>query len=719
VTKKRSKKALVFPSVEDIMGIDLTIEERQTLFKQAAETRRLEGQTALESLERIVKTNIGTTLLAAANFHVILQNQNKPGDYEDPDSFGQWHIEILQAIVCANADQHTFESHSGEFLDSMEAGFRALVDVHVILQGLGLSDSLMKQMDLAPRERRRDFILSNSWLYASVQRNFAWPEDLDEVYSALFSKHDEYAQNGARISQTYSLLGKVASYQADRISIAATRLNAELSELDWDLIAQSFKRNDKIAGMIESLFADYCSSYLVHDRDIRGLLAFSDDLINVPDLFNSLSLNTEPLSFKKIEHLLGENPVHTRPYLLIKDQVWACFTPGTLHTYRHEHALSTMVSEKERQTFYDARTDYLEAAVAELLQAKLQDASVFRNIEILDPHEPRQVMGESDLVMTRHHLILIAESKSAALTKPARRGADNRVQNWLADNAVSGSDQARRMVNALSSEGHSRVLDDIRKTIHKPLLNVELVVCIEPPPFLFSRSTSLLEAGLIDRPIVPVMSIFELRVAARLLDRPYHFAHYLWKRCSWEHHSEFEGDGIDLLALYLHSPAVDTSTPAYLMLMSLEVDKVIGRPKKKHSLPKWPAISLTKFWRRMVEWSWSSGLEPLTFVLLDTDYYDQQAIEKQLTKLKGNAVRNWSRVSRVHKEWRLADGVYLVAEAIRDTDDTQEQNRYEIVYDISRDSFSVRGMHTLMTNNYVVTGASASLTPQNTPGQRA
>lgn len=282
---------------------------------------------------------------------------------------------------------------------------------------------------------------------------------------------------------------------------------------------------------------------------------FGDEILPLIERFSHTSgelAGADPRRF------LMDNPVWQKPFIAMPDETY--LLPIQYFPYSHpfriaEHLIGN--EPKVRTAYSDARAEYLEDALAELLELAMPSASVYRSVIWDDP--ATGVRYENDVVVVLDNFLFMFEAKSGKISPAARRGAGKSLETNVSDLFIEPAKQARRFQDYLNDRTVSISLRE--KKTGKPVpLNLDRLkvafsysICLEHFASLSATREFFAESGILgaNEPWAPVLSLGELDMVVRFLDSEVSFAHYLTRRPLIGTQLDYEGDEQDLLSMYL------------------------------------------------------------------------------------------------------------------------------------------------------------------------
>jgi hypothetical protein len=401
--------------------------------------------------------------------------------------------------------------------------------------------------------------------------------------------------------------------------------------------------------------------YSFHLEDLLTILDSTDCQPALRDILNGWSLNFGDLGNHRIEYFVLGNPVLRRPFIRLDEDTYFCPILGILPHLTLSLLENLIALDDSLRASYDRyKSDFLEKAATDLMRRYFPHGNVYRRSLWTDQRSAKQ--GENDLTVIIDSFALVVECKAGGVTDPAKRGAPLRFKRTLEDLILEPADQAHRFIEYLAHNPGMHILQtrnggENRIDTSHLRYYVPLTLTIEDLGFISSNLKRAIAAGLIEREVkslAPSMSIAALECVFELLENEAHRIHYLSRRREFEHHVDYHGDELDLLAFYLEN-GFNIGSAEYgewhisLTGKSKELDPYFTGKAIGETLSK-PTRQLTKWWRDIINrvcQTLPDHWTELGFILLSSTEEDQQKFEHELFCLKSKLRIN--RIGHCHK----------------------------------------------------------------------
>jgi hypothetical protein len=399
---------------------------------------------------------------------------------------------------------------------------------------------------------------------------------------------------------------------------------------------------------------------LISHSDLRLSRLFTFTTDEMIDLSNSqlsksaLTSVLDKLSFRfgelkdhQQEYIILDNPVHEKPFIKLSQgeyftSIWTTIPHLTLAL------LENFLKDNDalREKYNSQRAKYLEDQVELLFRKSFPNAKIFRGSKWTDASGKQ---FENDLLVVIDSFALIVESKSGMVTKPAKRGAPDRLAKTLRELVEEPSEQALRFVERLKAGKGLNVFDTQNGT--KNVIDVNAVNYFIPLGVTFyhlgiigANLKQLIAAGFTNKVIyelAPSISLTDLQIVFELLDTEAQKIHYLQRRREFETQVQYIADELDLLGFYLDTGFnigdMDNEPDLVLdiSLKSKKLDPYFLAKAEGENIEK-PSHKMTKWWKailnRLEEKKASRWLE-LSFVLLNMNIGAQEEFEEKFLEL--------------------------------------------------------------------------------------
>ncbi|WP_314059215.1 hypothetical protein [Empedobacter brevis] len=450
------------------------------------------------------------------------------------------------------------------------------------------------------------------------------------------------------------------------------KIPKERYEWLWD----KFGRNLHNLKSFFMLHSDYFLENLF-TFDYKILSTYTDNELSseqLCEIFGQISYNFGELKDYNIEHFILGNPTHEKPFIILSDDT-IFSTLWSVMTHFSMNILESLCfrENKLRQKYIDKRASYLENEVTEIFKKAFPTAQIYVGSQWLGDNNK---LYENDLLVILGSFAFVVESKAGMVSPSAKRGAPDRLFKTLKELIEVPSEQALRFIDFLKDNPVELSLK-VKKSANnkfdasKLKYFIPIGITLSHLGMTSSNLKKIIKAGITDKPIEGLatsMSLTDLEVVFDLLPSTAEKIHYLQRRRELEANVEYEGDELDLLALYLDDGFnMDNYIKKYssinVTLKSKELDNYIIGNVQNERVTK-PILRKSKWWRdilsrleqeRPVNW-----LE-ISYILLNVMFNDQVKIKKEFDKVlnnmrKGKAenLHNWLKFETSEEERRFS-----------------------------------------------------------------
>lgn len=502
----------------------------------------------------------------------------------DPEAEGkleiyQHCIELLQAF---SLFQHRVISPK-PLLDDAERLKNDLKDIGQLMQ--------MRFLDI-PEEITSDedlhaFTLRVSMMEHTIAvRNWAYPQQIKKVVSDLASmiKTDFEILYGVEIERIVNILFSLACRTEDLMNEHISKLRSfakkgnckEMLEAYREAFPHVIKMDDQ---QIEEMWnkcgknlKKLLSLLICHaDLSLDKIYTFSlDDVVslykdeskrgNIRNILAKLSYKFGDLKDSNMEYLILDNPIHIRPFIDLGEDhfytaIWGSFPHIVMEIFEYLISQDENLLNKYNN---EIKSKYLEDEIERLFRLNFPTAQICRGSQWID--DGSKIPYENDLTVIIDTFALIIEAKSGRVTKPAKRGAPDRLFETLKTLIEEPSEQAHRFNTLL--EGNKQVHVFKNKRGEENRIDSTNIHYYIPLGITLSQLGSIssnlkgkmIAAGVTKKTIgqlAPSISLTDIELIFELLPLEAEKIHYFARRREIEDHFRYEGDEMDLLSFYL------------------------------------------------------------------------------------------------------------------------------------------------------------------------
>ena len=224
----------------------------------------------------------------------------------------------------------------------------------------------------------------------------------------------------------------------------------------------------------------------------------------ITDVLFDCSIKFGAINGAAAERLHMSSPIRQRPFLRIDDDQLLLPIPSLLVSYPFAIVERLMDGDGLLATAYsEARTRYLEHAVAQQIRTAMPTARVYQGVFWNDPDT--KVRYESDIVAVLGNHIFVFEAKSGKLKDAARRGGEESIRTNFKTLFVEAAQQAARFEELIRRGGdigsllRDRNKNPVDLNLATPIVVARYGVCIEHFGSLTSSRRHFEDLGMIAR----------------------------------------------------------------------------------------------------------------------------------------------------------------------------------------------------------------------------
>lgn len=607
-------------------------------------------------------------LLSTLSFYSLFGSSELRKRAESLLPADQFQIELVQAFILRREQ-------------SAYPWFPVVPDFTELLTSLDQASNLfwLKRLELPDSDevQAQRSLLEDLRLHTQAVRNWSYPDQLERTIQELFSPFDDRAEEFIGIPPTklFRLWLRIIQTVEERSRThIAPLLKIARAKTGGHIFQQtgSGSMPDEMASataqVVERLFpnitVEQSKSMAIqyHNLDIPSLHTFTLDglceLYGEPvaadvmkSVMDSLAFRFGDLKEVNTEHLFLGNPIWQKPCILLEEGSYFIPLPTLFLGFGLE-IMEALVAQHEplREPYFTRRGRFLEDSLATLLQNALPGSKCFIGSEGHDPVE-----FENDLLVLLDHVAIIVEAKAGGVDPALRRGGTKSLRTTIDDLLVYPSIQGTRFQRILeenpgihsftSKAGGTNRFDNSNVKQY-----IRLSINLHSMGSVYGGWQRLGKAGFVPENVepTPTMSLADLQSVLEILEGPCQTLHYLSRRADLERNWHYEGDELDLLALYLSSgfnigEREFESGVLRLQGLGRSFDKYFMRHESGQNVKK-PKLKIGKWWKELLTFTERRrppGWTRLGIALLMIPFPDQVRFEREFSATKQVVQKFW------------------------------------------------------------------------------
>lgn len=392
-------------------------------------------------------------------------------------------------------------------------------------------------------------------------------------------------------------------------------------------------------------------NYIFNCNDVATDLKTEIDIVLM--IIKSFSYTFGDLKDKKTEHLFLDNPIWTKPIILISEKEFFCPIPQLFFSFIFK-SFDNLVEKIDEKKLSDVKAEYLENKIEKIVKSKFPNENTMKSIKWWGIEDGKNKEFETDLITFIDTYIIIFEAKSGKITDPALRGSPDRLKKKINELLIEPNIQSKRLKEKLEYLIKNPNIDDeLRQKLPIDLNKIRKVlrvsVTLEYFASLQSNVYELKETGWIpkDYSPCPTMNIADFETVFDIFDKPTQIINYLEVREELERVIKYKGDELDLVAVYMenHLNLAEINPEMFLMIsgMSKKIDDYYQIKEFNPSVEK-PKPKMNKYFEKIL--MQIEERKPDGWIQLGSAIYrlypnDQLKIINLLKKIKNNVRKNW------------------------------------------------------------------------------
>jgi len=535
-------------------------------------------------------------------------------------SIGQAEVEICQALIL-HIDFDTLKSKRPTY-----EVFQEIIDLlKKLLESNILKNNNSTLLEKSEKdihiEHFRNFVISHT---QSV-RNWGTFKQVNQISLELYSHFDSklLESNGFTISQAsiffnYLIL-EIEKKATDKLlafrKIKNVSTTEEMIYLYHDFIGseddepkkilkwiQNNNIEDKEYIFMEIIYAHYIDiklpyHFIFNYKEIAKKLNMKEEIIIA--IVNEFSYTLSGLNDKNIEYFFLENPIWTKPMIVVDKEEFFCSNLMTFFSFILK-SFDSLIEKIDPIKLSQVKAEYLEDKIEKIVKNRFSQAKIYKSF--------KWDKFENDLVMVIDTYIIIFEAKSGKITDSALRGSPSRLKKKVKELLVEPNIQSKRLKDKLEYLIDNPSKKDIlRDKLELNEYTKILRVSVTFEYFAFSQMgiTLLDKTGWIPKDFVPcpTMNIASFETVFDIFDNPIEIINYLEMREELELKIKYQGDELDLISYYIDShlilDGIDTSMRLILTGQAEKIDNYYSVKDYGHFVEK-PKTTIDNFFKNII-----------------------------------------------------------------------------------------------------------------------
>lgn len=547
-------------------------EQRKELISELGKNGKEKVVELLDSLVETLRRYDPITLIAILSNYGLTVGAGDEGvqSKEFPGELNQSHVEFIQALSLQIP-----ESEHGTLPvnpNIVQQVWDQLIEIGYAFKFSRMNVELLdaSRIDIAINQVQ-ELIRGHT----QMVRNWGYHSQVVNISKELYKHFDELVLNelGFTASDaidvfkalTDSVEGKLSERFRILSVLKSTKKPYEMLVKYHELIGQGKEEADQFAAEVDlkkisqkNLFLMLLSHYdlrmpeyySIDSVELRKKLNISKDVVD--NVVSYFSFDFGELIDQKREFFFLENPIWKKPIVSSGDKAY-CFLPQLFFSFIL-NTLDEIVERIDKKALHQRRADYLESKIEEILKTRFPESQVVAGLK----WDLDDTQYETDLIAFIDSHAIVVEAKSQKISRPALRGAPDRIKRHLEEVLIEPGIQSHRFEQKLNQLRTQDSPDDpLVKNLPidiKTINNVIRVsVSLEDFATLQTNLRLFDDTGWIPDDFVPCpsMNLADFETLFDFLEHPVQIIHYLLRRTELEGQYNFMGDELDYMGLYI------------------------------------------------------------------------------------------------------------------------------------------------------------------------
>ncbi|ADE15386.1 hypothetical protein Nhal_2298 [Nitrosococcus halophilus Nc 4] len=550
----------------------LTGEQRKELIVELGKNGKDKVAEIFESLNDILRQYDPTTLISILSAYGLTVGAGDGGVQSKESSGGlnQAHVELVQALALQIP-----ENELGALPvtpDIVQKVWDRLIEIGHAFKFSRMNVELLESSNIEMAINQvQEFLRSHT----QMVRNWGFHSQVVGISKELYSHFDGEIYNKFGFSATNAidvfkvLTESVEEKLSKRFNILSdlksTKAPYDMLVKYHELIGQGKNEADRFSENIDikkmsrkNLFAMILSHfdlrmpdyYFINSHELSERLKIDESIID--NVLSHFSYRFGDLRDEKKEFLFLENPVWKKP-VISSYSGYYCVLPQLFFSFVLD-TLNEIVEGVDKKSLHDRRADYLESKIKEVVKTRFPESQVVSGVK----WNQGEAQYETDLIAFIDSHAIIIEAKSQRISRPALRGAPDRIKRHLEEVLIEPGIQSNRLEKKLNDlrvqdEPDDSLLKEIPVDIRSINKALRVSVSLEDFATLQTNLRLFNETGWIpdDFAPCPSMNLADFETLFDFLEHPVQIIHYLLRRTELEGNYKFMGDELDFMGLYI------------------------------------------------------------------------------------------------------------------------------------------------------------------------
>lgn len=569
--KKPASSGPVMTMMESPLS-GITDEQRKELISELGKNGKDKVVEILESLNDILRQYDPITLISILSGYGLTVGAGDGGVQSKESSGGlsQAHVELFQALALQIPENELGARPVTP--DIVQSVWEQLIEISYAFKYSRMNVELLESSSIEMAINQIQELIRS---HTQMVRNWGFYSQVVGISKEMYSHFDGLIQSKFGFSATNAidvfkvLTDSVEDRLSERLNILSdlksTKKPYDMLVKYHELIGQGKQEADRFSENIDitkisqkNLFFMLLSHfdlrlpeyYFIDSDELSKQLNIDRDIVD--NVLSQFSYRFGDLSGEKKEFFFLENPVWKRP-IISSDKGYYCVLPQLFFSFVL-NTLDEIVEGIDKNSLHNRRADYLESKIEAIVKTRFPESQVVSGLK----WHLGETQYETDLIAFIDSHAIIIEAKSQKISRPALRGAPDRIKRHLEEILIEPGIQSSRLEQKLNElrvqdAPEDPLLTKIPVDIHSINKVLRVSVSLEDFATLQTNLRLFDDTGWIPNDFVPCpsMNLADFETLFEFLEHPVQIIHYLLRRTELEGKYKFMGDELDYMGLYI------------------------------------------------------------------------------------------------------------------------------------------------------------------------
>lgn len=616
--KKSTSSGPVMTMMENPLS-GITDEQRKELISELEKNGKDKLIEIFDSLNEILRQYDPITLISILSGYGLMVGAGDGGVQSKESSGGlnQAHVELFQALSLQIPENELGALPVAP--DIVQKVWEHLIEIGHAFKFSRMNVELLESSNIEMAINQIQELIRS---HTQMVRNWGFHSQMVVISREIYSHFDgliqgKFSFSASSVIDVFKVLtDSVEDKLSERLNILSdlksTKKPYDMLVKYHEMIGQGKEEVDRFSEKIDisniskkNLFLMLLSHfdlrmreyYSIDSSEVSEQLSIDKEIVD--NILSHFSYRFGDLVGKKNEFFFLENPVWKKP-IISSSSGYYCVLPQLFFSFVL-NTLDEIVEGIDKNSLHNRRADYLESKIEEIVKTRFPESQVVSGLKWC----LGETQYETDLIAFIDSHAIIIEAKSQRISRPALRGAPDRIKRHLEEILIEPGIQSHRLEQKLNDLRVQDAPDDSLLTkipvdirsINKVL---RLSVSLEDFATLQTNLRLFDGTGWIpnDFEPCPSMNLADFETLFDLLEHPVQIIHYLQRRTELEGKYKFMGDELDYMGLYIttllnignmvsdHDAEIvisGMSEPLDLYYMSKDQGILIDKPQPKIS----------------------------------------------------------------------------------------------------------------------------------------